>query len=619
MSRDYLLAEETLGYQTSNDPSNSDKRLLGPGSQNVFIDYQKKAKIRPGYYRLGAANPALTEVRNAWTWMTSTVVDRPQRFYDDELEVYLFTVDTVAINAWTRVKSGWSTTNILRKALWYDTTENIDLQLMVQGDDNIYEWGGGVSVVLSVTGTTITKNGTTTWAQNRFYATRNKILVNVRTGTEYTYTGGETSLTLTGISDTTGIIAGDILVQKVVTQTDTPSANKTNDFIFVFENQVAIGSASDQEVAISQNDTYTDFTFSAPRAPGEGALLTLDTTCRAFGTLGKLLIIFAGRSYAYQVEYDQLEVGTSIAETIKVKRLDLGVDQGALNQESVVQISNSLAYLSNEVALRIISNPEDLTGINPKTFSNPIKPDFDNEDWDPTKTFGFWFKNTLLFSSGGGRTYMLNFVEDADGKLLRFWNPPQTLPIGPFSQIDSGNGYNLYGHSNAVPESYLLFTGYSDGQFDGMTGADKLPIDAWAYYSYDSMGKRARLKNFDEYYVEGEITPNTNDLELDLNYDYGGATQIIQEIIDGSDETLLEGTIEFNSLAQQSLGVQPLGGLLNPPVSARRFRIEFEEAKEDFFQLQAVFHTNATDRYWAIIAHGSNAELSNRRPTNIRK
>jgi len=221
-----------------------------------------------------------------------------------------------------------------------------------------------------------------------------------------------------------------------------------------------------------------------------------------------------------------------------------------------------VAYISNEPALRIIENPEDLTGINPKTFSNPIQPDFDAEDWD--KVFGIWYKNILIYSTpDASHTYMLNFVQDADGKLFRFWNPPQILPVGAMSLIDldDGKGIQLYGHSNSVPESYLLFDGASDGQYADMDVANKLPISAKAVFAYNNYKDRTNLKNFDEYYVEGEITPNSS-IKMTLDYDYNGVTQTIERDINGDDEEILEGTIDFNSLAQQSLAVNPLGGFL---------------------------------------------------------
>lgn len=616
--RNVTLSEETLGYVTSQDPSNTDKRYLIAGSKNTVIDSQKKVKIRSGYTRLGSANTALTEVRNGWTWYTSTGTQLAQRFYDDELEVYLGTIDGTVIDAWTRVSASWSTTEKMRSVTWFDTGENIDLQLMVVGDDNIYEWNGAVAVVSSVGVNSVTKTGTSTWAQNRFYTTRNKTFTCVRTGTDYTYTGGETTTTVTGIASTAGLVAGDILVQKIITSADKPAANRINHIPYVFENQLCLGSEDDQEVYISKNSDYDDFSYSSPRITGEGALLTLDGTTKGISSVGSKLVVFAGRSSIFTAEYAQITVGTTLAETLKVKKLDTGIDQGALNHESIVQLSNSLAYLSNEVALRLIENPDNINGINPKTLSNPIKPDFDAEDW--TGAFGYWYKNILFFTAPAtGRVYMLNFIEDADGKVFRFWNPPQVLPVGALAVINTGNGDLLHGHSNATPETYLLFDGQSDGQYENMDTIDKLPIDAVAKFAYNNYGKRSDLKTFDEYYVEGEINPNTTDLVTSIDYNYDGSLQTIEKTISGSDSDILEGLVGYNSLAQQSLAVNPLGSLLNPPSNARKFRVIFEIAREDFFEISTTFSTNEVDRYWAIIAHGANATISRRKASHIYK
>lgn len=620
----FSLAEETLGYMTSQDESNMDFRLLVGGSKNVLIDQQKKVKSRSGYTRLGAANTALTEVRNAWTWRTSTGHIRPMRFYDDELEVYLEDVDGTTINAWTRVISSLSTTELLRSCIqkggnggWYDTTEKIDLCLMVIADANIYEWNGAIAIVDSITGTTVTKTGTTTFAQNRFYTSRNLTFFCVRTGTEYTYTGGAGTTTITGIADTTGLIAGDVLIQKVVTNSNEPAASRTNHFIYNFENQIIIGSEDDNLVYGSKNSDFKDFAFSSPRVAGEGFLLTLDSPTRAITSLGQNLLVGAGKSVVFRVEYTTIAVGTTLAESVKIKRLETGVNQGFFSQETIVPIGNTIFYLTNEVALRTIEDPNNLVGINPKTLSNPIKPDFDAEDWD--NAVGMWYKNTLFYSApDNSRVYMLNFVQDADGKLFRFWNPPQVLPVRAMTLIEIDGVEQLYGHSNEVPETYLLFDGSSDAQYTDMAVEDKLPIECRAIFAYNNYKKKGVLKTFDEYYVEGEITPSTTELSLILRYDFDGVTQEVTKNIDGSNEDILEGDVGFNSLAQQSLAVNPLGGLLNPPSDARRFRCIFDIAKEHFFELQSEFYSYDVDKYWAVLTHGANAELSRIKPINIK-
>lgn len=611
MPRDFKLVDEVLGYVTAEDPTNTDPRYLVGGSQNVLIDFQRKVRTRQGYSRLGAANTALTPIRNGWTWNDSTGDELPQRFYDDELEVYLGSVDGTDIDAWTRVSSGWNTTNTLRPAVWWDATENLDLQLMVIGDANIYEWNGAVAIVDSVpSGTTVKKTGSTTFAQNRFYTTRNKTFTCVRTGTDYTYTAGESSITLTGIGDTTGLQAGDILIQKVVTKSNAPASGRINDTIIVFENQLVLGSFSDNEDFISKNSSYYDFTYSAPRVAGEGGLMTLDSPSSGFGALGGNLLAFAGRSSIYKAKYQEIAVGTTLAETLSVKKLDTGIDQGAMSPDCIIPIGNSLAYLSYEPALRTIDNPDDIGGLKPKTLSNPIKPDFDAEDFTGTK--GIWFKNTIFMSSPvNSRSYMLEYTEDADGKLRRYWQPPQILPVGAYSIIDSA----IHGHSNVIPETYMLFDGFSDINSED----EKLPINCMAAYSYRNYGKRALLKDFDEWYTEGEGSPSTTDLAVTLNYNYGGYAQVVQKNIDCTDDDILEEVIPNISLGQNSLGTQPLGGGNQVPPESRKFRVQHEIAREDFNEIQVIYSTNEVDRYWAILASGPNVVTSPRRNISIKK
>jgi hypothetical protein len=54
---------------------------------------------------------------------------------------------------------------------YWDTTEVKAFLKFVDGSSNIYEWNGGVTTAASFGASTITKNGTTTWAEENFYNT----------------------------------------------------------------------------------------------------------------------------------------------------------------------------------------------------------------------------------------------------------------------------------------------------------------------------------------------------------------------------------------------------------------------------------------------------------------
>lgn len=607
--KEYELTEEVLGYVTAENPTNTDSRHLVGGSRNILIDQQRKIKTRNGFSILGANNAAIAPIRNQTVWNNSTGGELPLRAYDDELEVYLTTIDGTALNAWYRVMGGLGTLAIPRFTTWFDSAENIDELIFVWGDDNTYEWNGAVAIVDSLTGVTITKTGTNTFAQNRFYTSGSKTLVCARTGTEYTYTGGETTTTLTGIADTTGLIAGDVLLQKVITNADKPAANRINDTIFNYENQICLGSSKDQLVYISKNTDYTSFTFSTPRVPGEGLLLTLDASAQGFGNLNKSLVVFAGKHAIFEGTYKQLTVSTTKTESMDVKKYEVGVNQSAQSQETIVPIGNSILYLSHEPAIRELLSLEQVSGGKlPTTLSNPIKPDFDAADW--TNACALWHKNALhITAPNDGIMFILEYKEDADGRVRRFWQPPQTLPVRALSSYDS----NIYGHSNASPETYLLFDPalFSDTNAAG----EKVPIPCVAKLAYKSYGKRALLKCFDEYFVEGEISASTT-IDVTLYYDYGGYTQTTSRQIDGGDFNISEETLLNASLAQQPPGSQPLGGTLSSPDNTLKFRAILEIAKEDFFELQAVFSSDAEDAYWGILAHGANAKISTRQPNN---
>jgi hypothetical protein len=601
----YQTVDETLAYNTSENSTNTDERHLVAGSRNVLIDETRKVKTRSGNSIFGGGNNTLQPVQGGPTWYNSTGGELPLRVINGVLYVYFD-------SAYRAVFSALSTTAKVRFAPWYDDGEAQDVLLFVDGTDNIYEWSGAVVVVDSVTASTITKTGTTTWAESRAYTTGNKVFVNVRTSTEYTYTGGEATTTLTGTSTTADIIAGDILVQKVVTNTDKPAAGRTNNTIWVYDNQLCLASDSDEQVYVSKNNDYATYTFSSPRVAGEGALLTLDNPAKGFGELENSLIIFAGRSSIYQVTPKDITVGTTLAETFEVEKYQTGFGQSAQNQEVIQQIGSTLVFLTHEPAVRELPSPSALQGGEQvKTLSNPIKPDMDAEDW--TEAAAFWYKNGYYLSApANGRVYILQYREDADGRLRRFWQPPQTMFIAEFTVINDA----LYGHSSVVSETYKLFD--TDAYSDFLSDGTKLPIRCVAKFAYRNYKDRVNDKNFDEYFVEGEIGGSTQVL-LTLYYNFGGTTQRIERTINGNDQDILLETLLNTSLAQQPLGQQPLGGSNDEPADAAKFRVIFEQAKEDFVEMQDVYETDDVDKYWSIISRGANAQVSRRRNVGIMK
>src|SRR3990167_1095723 len=100
------LIEETKGYVTAENKLNTDAQYLVAGSKNVLIDRQRKVVIRRGISRLGAGSVNENPIKNKVKWTSSTGQKWMLRNYDDELEVWIGTLDGVDEDTWHRIAIG---------------------------------------------------------------------------------------------------------------------------------------------------------------------------------------------------------------------------------------------------------------------------------------------------------------------------------------------------------------------------------------------------------------------------------------------------------------------------------------------------------------------------------
>lgn len=604
----FNLTKKFQGYVTKPDETNPpEDNILVAGSQNVLIDDAQKVVTRGGYELLGAANTALTPIEREFSWPTSTGTKILLRSYSDELEFY-----TTAIGSWEKLKDGWSAVDF-SFATWWDTTEKIDKLLFVNGDDSISEWSGAISqTYASCTTNTITKTGNT-WAQDRFLtAGTREVRIKDQSGTWRTfgYTGGESTQTLTGVTPdptTYTFDVGALMTQAVRTNASEPTAGAKNDILGILNNQLYIGSFTNREVFVSKTGDFKDFSFSSPRVAGEGGLLTLDDVGVAFIPNETQMFISSGLSDWYKVEFKEITVGSTLAETVAVKKLKTGSLQGAKSQQLVGNMGDYIVFVTNEPSLRIFGDVENLANPQATIISDPIKPDFDGADF--TNGALKVYKNRVCITApGDDKMFILETRYDSAGSPSRFWQPPQILPFGALSVF----GEKLYGHSNAVPESYELFTGTNDNtkQFTQI-----------AKFAYRNYGDRAMMKNFDEWLTEGYISQNCK-LMLTLDYEYKGFLQSLESLIEGADDDILLETTQSGSLGDNSLGDPSLGD--GPPsddddTALSKFRIINEFQSADFFEIQATYQNEEIDARFELLAIGGNIRASGNQPISIKK
>ena len=619
-----LISDFKYGYRNREDKTNLPVGVLVEGSKNVLTNVSDRIQVRKGYLLDGPASTNAYPIVSADTFVSNLRYERNLRSYlptsSTGVLEYRYIDPTTGAITWRTLLSSLTSASF-NFAHWWDTSELLRKVLMVNGTNNVYEWAGGVTVALSATGSpnTITKVGTTTWAQDGFTTTGTRgVVIN---GTTYTYTGGETTTILTGVSaDASADIAADPVVHQAPITTTlgsmTDIALSRADVIGVFARQLYIGSFYDQTVYISKSNDYKTYTTSDINESGFGQKLSLDSAPVSINALENAVVISAGKNQWYEITYSNSTYtdGTNPSAPVVynvtdyiVNRLKTTANQAAQSQAMVSALKNDLVFISNEPTMDTLGRVEQILGaVQTSNISDSIKLDFDSYDFTGAAVFyNKYFIYLSIPTLGIVRIYNIK---------KGYWEAPQTIPVSMFYTVDG----ILYGHSSLTTESYKLFDGTAD-RVDPTTNPLGSPIPAVAAFSYQNYGTRNILKNFNEYYIEGYISSNAT-LTAGINYDLDGCNTYVSYPIVGSNKNIVCIPGSKASLGKESLGKNPLGGDLItqnanlPP----KFRVIKTFPSVDFFENQFVFSSNEKNTSWEILSFGPNLRTSPSIANNIR-
>lgn len=590
--KNFKVVTNFKGYIAREDQTNISAGWLVNGSQNVIINSANRVAIRKGFKMDGPTSTALTPIISAFDWETNRGDTRNLRSYTDKLE---FRYDDGSNVSWVTLMSGLGSAVDFNWDTFWDATRAMDVMVFVNGSSNIYEWSGATATFASATATTLTKEGTTSWAEEGFYISGTRTIV--IGGVTATYTGGEGTTTLTGVSvDFSATAVGALIHQGVKTtanssMTGIPAAFK-NTLIATLNNQVYVGASDNREVYVSMQNDYTDYTFSIPRGVGEGALLRLDDVPRAFISQEDKLYISGGTSQWYVTKFTLSS--DLMAESLTIERLKTAPLQGAKSQAFTWKVKNKVAFLTNEPTLNLLGRVENITATpENEDISDIIRDDFDTYDFTGGSVAYF---RSQIFIAIPAENIVLIFNEAKN-----YWEAPQIMGISRFYIVDGA----LYGHSSNTAESYKLFEGYSD-RYVNLTNRGN-PIDAKALFSYQNFGQRANYKSFDEMYVEGYIQANT-DLDVFIKYELDGCGQELQYTIDGTNEKLVCLATDDRSLGKQRVGSYSLARLKDSTLDRLppKFKSKKEITRYDFQEYQFGCGTNDVDQRWELLAFGPN-------------
>lgn len=594
----FQITNKVLGYVTKPDPTSISTSYLVAGSQNVESNDGFRVSSRKGYTLLGAASSGTAyPIISSYEWKTNRGVEHALRRYNDTLQVLYGTT-------WYTIKTSLAITGVNRvhtnfAEIW-EPTERIDFLLFTDGTSTIFDWTGAVVEVASNTATTITI-ASSTWAAAGFLLSGTRsVIIN---GVEYTYTGGEASDTLTGLSGLPALAVGTPVFQAtrshaistfLTTNISIPS-DYNIDLIETLNNQVYIGAENSREVYMSRTGSITGFNRSSPRITGEAEKFILDASTRAFVAQEDVMYMGSGDDFWFATLFNPSADNTT--EQAQIKRLKTQTQKGALTQSAVGKMINDIAYVSAEPTFDTLGRVTNITTPQTTPLSDPISPDFDAMDFSNCHVK--YFKNKVYIAiPAENRVYIWNVDQ-------KYWEAPHILPIRRLGIV----GGRLIGHSSQQQETYYLYDGYNDN------GASAQHI---AKLAYDNGGDRTKEKTFDEYYVETYQTLGT-DLNCTLNFELNGSDTTVEFNIPTDNPAIVFGSATDTGLGSEVLGSESLSGgggdSEEPLVKIRAIK---EMVPRKYFEYQRVFSTDGVDQRWEIIASGPNASISQDEPSHIK-
>jgi hypothetical protein len=624
------LQSDFKGYNSSRDRTNLDGAFLIRGSKNVYKKLSGTIASRPGLLRRGSADTTTEGVKSSYEWYTSLGETHPLRVCNNKLQVESNLSGSYVwydlLETSTLLSPAVTYTRFVFDA-WWDNTEKKDRVLMVRGDDKILHWSGGITKIASGTVNTITKSDTTTtWAQDGFATNTGGEKKIVISGVEYTYTGGETTSTLTGVTpDASALVADSIAVQSVIATDNKPADGFLNDFIKVIGNRLHCGSYTSRLVYISDDGDFTDYTVPSPRVPGSPELLTLDNTTNGITSRNGNAHISAGFSDWYEIIYTDITVSTTLTQQTKVDKKPTAFLQAAYAHEFIDTVGNDIVYLSKDQQLRVLGTFRNLFQAKYPCLSQAVYNELAEDDFigGHLRAIGDFI---YITAPNNGRDWMHQTREsvDAQGNVTaeRLWHPPQIRNISRFAVIDGV----VFGHSNANPQIYQV---WDTGQWHDDSPSDEpLPYDCYMKMAYrhqnDKSGARRQgLISFDKAYFEGYIATGV-ELNANILCDYQGSTSLQQTNINSisSPVTFFISSSEL-ALGTASLGTTPLGdGIIaddNDQELLAKFRAICGVNPADCFEYSLEVFSSDPDSRWEIISLGVNPLPAEFSSTFIRK
>lgn len=408
--------------------------------------------------------------------------------------------------------------------------------------------------------------------------------------TDVTYTSIDQENRFAGCASVPAASDNAAISQAVTTY---PANPKGNIFICLDE-RMYVCHDLEATVNVSATSDATDFTFSSPRAAGEGDLGLIPEGgggIKGLSTEERKLIILKRniiKELAYSQDANDLPQLNTLIESPGV---------GTNAPASVFKVNNDSFYTSPEGGVKAVGRVPEVNFVQALQIADPIRTTVNLADF--SSAAGGFFNNKAYIaaketssSSANDIVFVFNFEKKA-------WELPiKGVNATCFFIYDSkfyfGDAFNK--------ETYQLET----GDYSIYKGTTDYPYKAvWksGLINYDLPANR---KGLNTYFVEGFIAENT-EITFRLEYEYQGIYRKLSGTIDGSDEDIILKPATGAPLGVSPLGVAPLGAGDETPNELNKFRVYFTTNEIPFYEHSITFESDGKDQRWEILRFGPNA------------
>lgn len=459
-------------------------------------------------------------------------------------------------------------------------------------------WNGATAEISATTSNTITLDGSRTWTQRGFGAT-GSVIIN---GTDYAYTGGAGTTTLTGVTpDPTGEADGSGIAQ--VVDTSTLSAVDKGSILLSSQARVFIVgiTATPNQVTFSDVGDLTNYSGDTPSDGGFEDFPQLNGPATAISDLNDWIVVFSERKIlAFKYEFP-----TSTTRVVILKEIS---SEGTTNPNAVKKIGNRLFYITPKGGIKYISQITEKDIFEVNDLTSLIRPTINNWVWDEGSLI-YDEQKQLIIASGKSDSDQTVNNKAVTLQLSIGIEGNEQINIGILDWfIRDGDMYNeeLHIGSSIQSKDYLAFDGWSkDGAPYIWRRIERIEL-------FGSSWDRKYVKYLG---VKGSIASGAK-LKISILNDTAGKTSTQEMQIKGTDSGyIVENSL--NVLNAFQLGTEPLGGTNEDIADTNQFEVIFPLPIIYARNFQILFETDGTGQNVEIDSHSFYVEDAKQLPAYV--